>query len=84
MKELELYLHERKIGTVRKDRDRHRGVIKWDGGYEGNAPTLTESFGVIPGPQPDATLASNLLGGYAPEENQRTALAAQRGIHPDD
>lgn len=84
METLDLYLHDRQIGTVRKDRAKHRIVIEWDSAYEGNAPTLTESFGVIPGRAPDVELASNFLGGYAPEGNQRTALAARRGIDPDD
>ena len=84
MEALDLYLHDRHIGTVRRDRAKHRVVIEWDSAYEGNAPTLTESFGVIPGRAPDAELASNFLGGYTPEGNQRTALAAKRGIDPDD
>lgn len=82
---LDVYLHDRRIGSVRKDpRAKHRVAIEWDDGYEGDAPTLTESFGVIPGRAPDAELASNFLGGYAPEGNQRIALAAKRGIDPDD
>ncbi|MCU1509503.1 MAG: type toxin-antitoxin system HipA family toxin [Glaciihabitans sp.] len=84
METLDLYLHDRQIGTVRRDRAKHRVVIEWDSAYGGNAPTLTESFGVIPGRAPDVELASNFLGGYAPEGNQRTALAARRGIDPDD
>jgi serine/threonine-protein kinase HipA len=84
MEALDLYLHDRHIGTVRRDRAKHRVVIEWDSAYEGNALTLTESFGVIPGRAPDTELASNFLGGYTPEGNQRTALAAKRGIDPDD
>ena len=84
METLDLYLHDRPIGTVRRDRAKHRVVVEWDSAYEGNTPTLTESFGVIPGRAPDVELASNFLGGYAPEGNQRIALAARRGIDPDD
>ncbi len=84
METLDLYLHDRQIGTVRRDRAKHRVVIEWDNAYEGNAPTLAESFGVIPGHAPDVERASNFLGGYTPEGNQRTALAARRGIDPDD
>jgi len=85
METLDLYLHERHIGTVRRGaRAKHRIAIEWDAQYRGDAPTLTESFGVIPGRSPDAELASNFLGGYTPEGNQRTALAARRGIDPDD
>jgi serine/threonine-protein kinase HipA len=84
MEALDLYLHDRHIGTVRRDRAKHRVVIEWDSAYEGNVPPLTVSFGVIPGRAPDAKLASNFLGGYTPEGNQRTALAAKRGIDPDD
>lgn len=85
METLDLYLHDRRIGAVRRDaRAKHRVAIEWDSTYEGDAPTLTESFGVIPGRAPDAELASNFLGGYAPEGNQRKALAAKREIDADD
>ena len=85
MEALDLYLHNRRIGGVRRDpRAKHRVAIEWDALYQGDAPTLTESFGVIPGRSPDTQLASNFLGGYTPEGNQRTALAAKRGIDPDD
>jgi len=85
MEPLDLYLHDRRIGEVRRDaRAKHRVTIEWDPEYQGDAPTLTESFGVIPGRAPDAELASNFLGGYTPEGNQRTALAAKRGVEPDD
>ena len=68
----------------RDPRAKHRVAIEWDATYQGDAPTLTEWFGVIPRRAPDAELASNFLGGYTPEGNQRTALAAKRGIDPDD
>lgn len=85
MEPLDLYLHDRRIGEVRRDaRAKHRVTIEWDPEYQGDAPTLTESFGVIPGRAPDTELASNFLGGYTPEGNQRTALAARRGVEPDD
>ncbi|WP_161498894.1 type II toxin-antitoxin system HipA family toxin [Cryobacterium aureum] len=85
MSTLDLYLHDRRIGAVQRDpRARHRVAIEWDSTYQGGAPTLTESFGFIPTRAPDAELASNFLGGYTPEGNQRTALAAKRGIDPDD
>ena len=85
METLDLYLHDRRIGAVRRDgRAKHRVAIEWDPAYRGEAPTLTESFGVIPGRGPDTELASNFLGGYTPEGNQRAALAAKRGIDPDD
>lgn len=85
MEALDLLLHDRRIGTVQRDRRaKHRIAIEWDAAYDGSAPTLTESFGIIPGRAPDAELASNFLGGYAPEGNQRAALAAKRGIEPDD
>ncbi len=85
METLDLYLHDRRIGGVRRDpRAKHRVAIEWEATYQGDAPTLTESFGVIPGRAPDTELASNFLGGYTPEGNQRTALAAKRGIDPDD
>ncbi|MEY2849037.1 MAG: hypothetical protein RI885_1704 [Actinomycetota bacterium] len=85
METLDLFLHDRLIGSVRRDpRARHRVAIDWHEGYEGGAPTLTESFGVIPGRAPDIELASNFLGGYAPEGNQRIAMARKRGIDPDD
>ncbi|MES2094831.1 MAG: HipA domain-containing protein [Actinomycetota bacterium] len=85
METLDLYLHDRRIGVARRDaRAKHRVTIEWDPEYQGDAPTLTESFGVIPGRAPDTELASNFLGGYTPEGNQRTALAAKRGIDPED
>jgi len=58
MEVLELYLHDRKIGTVRRDRERHRVAIEWENDYEGDSTTLTESFGVIPGRQPDVNRAT--------------------------
>ncbi|WP_309615702.1 HipA domain-containing protein [Salinibacterium sp.] len=85
MEMLDLYLHDRRIGAVHRDgRTKHRVAIEWDSDYQGDALILTESFGVIPGRAPDTVLASNFLGGYTPEGNQRTALAAKRGIDPDD
>ncbi|MDI1343406.1 MAG: hypothetical protein PSV22_04790, partial [Pseudolabrys sp.] len=65
MEPLDLYLHDRQIGEVRRDaRAKHRVTIEWNPEYQGDAPTLTESFGVIPGRAPDSELASNFLGGY--------------------
>jgi serine/threonine-protein kinase HipA len=85
METLDLYLHDERIGLVRRDaRARHRVTIEWHPEYQGHAPPLTESFGVIPGRAPDTELASNFLGGYTPEGTQRTALAGKRGVEPDD
>jgi serine/threonine-protein kinase HipA len=82
---LDLYLHERQFGSVQRDaRTKYRGAIGWDTGYQGDAPILPESFGVIPGRSPDVELAPNFLGGRTPEGSQRKPLAAKRGIDPDD
>ena len=81
--ELGLYLHERRIGTVRPTRIQTRVSLEWDSSYDGSGPTLTESFGYVPGLVPSPVAVSNFLGGYTPEGNQRRAMADKRGINPE-
>ncbi|OUE31063.1 Serine/threonine-protein kinase HipA [Clavibacter michiganensis] len=45
---------------------------------------LTEAFATLPGAEVRTELASNLFGGYAPEGNQRRALADRHSFDPRD
>lgn len=86
---LAVFLHDDYLGEVTpyqrgRQRDRHRVTFRWDSAFRPGPVTLTESFAAIPGTDPDATLVSNFFGGYAPDGNQRAAMAKQRGIDPDN
>lgn len=86
---LEVFLHDDHLGEVAtyrrgRQRDKHRVSFSWDSSYQPGRITLTESFASLPGTQPDATLVSNFFGGYAPDGNQRAAMAKSRKIDPDD
>lgn len=84
--QLEVYLHDTPIAIVSRAPRRTRDFIRftWTDDFEPGAVRLTESFAAIPGRAPDDRLASRFLGGYAPEGNQRKAMAAERGIHDHD
>jgi serine/threonine-protein kinase HipA len=80
---LEMYLHGKRIATVARAPRRTRESVQltWADDFESGDVRLTESFAAIPGRAPAVNLVSRFLGGYAPEGNQRTAMAAERGIH---
>lgn len=86
---LAVFLHDDYLGEVTpyrrgRQRDKHRVSFTWDSRFVPGPVTLTESFAAIPGTDPDATLVSNFFGGYAPDGNQRGAMAKQRGIDPQN
>jgi transcriptional regulator with XRE-family HTH domain len=86
---LAVFLHNDYLGEsvpFRKSghRRKNRVHFQWDTGYIPGAVTLTESFTSIPGREPDSTLTSNFFGGYTLDGNHREAMAAVRGIDPDD
>jgi serine/threonine-protein kinase HipA len=82
---LDLFLHERFVGTVEPDtRDRSRVALVVDSGYEDGNILLSESFAALAGRRPPTGAVSNFLGGYAPEGNQRESMAAKRRIAKDD
>lgn len=84
MPSLDLYLHDRHVGTVEPvPRDRTRVAIHIDREYRPEI-LLTESFATIPGRRPPAGEVSNFLGGYVPEGNHREQMAAKRRIDKDD
>lgn len=74
MDSLDLFLHETRLGTIRRGTSRSQVRVEWDAAYA-ESTRVSEAFGVIPGREPPMRAVSNFLGGYAPEGNQRTALA---------
>jgi serine/threonine-protein kinase HipA len=84
MPSLDLYLHERRVGTIEPaPRDRTRVVLDVDRAYRPEI-LLSESFAVLAGRRPQADAVSNFLGGYVPEGNHREQMAAKRRIDKDD
>ena len=63
---------------------RHQVRLTWDAGFVPGPVPLSEAFGALSDTEPPTDAVSNWLGGYAPEGNQRTALAEARGVRPDD
>lgn len=84
MPDLDLYLHDRRVGTVTPMlRDRTRVTLDVDRGYK-QETLLSESFATIAGRRPPAGELSNFLGGYVPEGNHREGMAAKRHIDKED
>ena len=84
MPSLDLFLHDRFVGVVTPDRrDRSRVILDVDSDYASDV-LLSEAFTAIPGRRPPVQTASNFLGGYVPEGNQRERMAAKRHIDKDD
>ncbi|SKB02449.1 serine/threonine-protein kinase HipA [Agreia bicolorata] len=83
---LDVLLHGRRIGTAARSSARapHHVTLAWNDDLVAGPVRLSESFALLPGTSPPTKLASNFLGGYAPEGNQRQALADDRGIAKDD
>lgn len=84
MPSLDLYLHDRRVGTLTPDsRDRTRVVLEVDRNYRQEV-LISESFATLPGRRPPVDAVSNFLGGYVPEGNHREQMAAKRRIDRDD
>ncbi|MDR1513040.1 MAG: HipA domain-containing protein [Propionibacteriaceae bacterium] len=81
---LDLHFHGARVARIRRTRDRRRVELSWDDPLDLRGVVVTEGFAVGPGVTPSAEAVSNWLGGYAPEGNQRQAMADARGIAPDD
>lgn len=84
MASLELFLHDRHVGTVSPDaRDRTRVTLSVDRDYEQEI-LLSEAFAVLAGRKPPVDAVSNFLGGYVPEGTHRERMAAKRHVDKDD
>lgn len=84
--ELTVFLHEQRLGTLSRAvrRSDEQVQLRWSDDYQPGSVRLTEGFTTIPGSRTDVNLVSSFLGGYGPEGNQREAMAAERGILPND
>ena len=84
MPNLDLFLHNRLVGTVEPDgRDKSRVTLNVDNAYRDDT-LLSESFATLPGRRAPTDAVSNFLGGYVPEGNHREAMAAKRRIDKDN
>jgi serine/threonine-protein kinase HipA len=82
---LDVYLHDTHIAQVSPvPRERRKVALQWDDDLQLGGITPTESFSAIPGAQVPVNAATNWLGGYTPEGNQRLAMARTRDINPED
>ena len=82
--QLHAYLHDKRIGTIRRANSSR--TIRFDVApdYEGPFSALSEGVALIPGRKLDAQPISNFLGGYLPEGRHREHLASKRGLDSDD
>lgn len=84
MSALDLFLHERHVGTIdRAPGDAGRVVLTVDADYR-NDILLSEAFATLPGRRPPIDPVSNFLGGYVPEGIHRERMAAKRRIDKGD
>jgi len=84
MPSLELFLHDRFVGTVEPDRrNKTRVTLDVDETYREEV-LLSESFATLSGRRPPVEAVSNFLGGYVPEGNHREAMATKRHVDKDD
>ncbi len=84
MPSLELFLHDRFVGTIEPDRrDKTRVTLDVNETYREEV-LLSESFVTLSGRRPPIDAVSNFLGGYVPEGNHREAMAAKRHVDKDD
>jgi serine/threonine-protein kinase HipA len=84
MPNLDLFLHNRLVGTVEPDgRDKTRVTLNVDKECHDDT-LLSESFATLPGRRPPTDAVSNFLGGYVPEGKHREAMAAKRRIDKDN
>ncbi|MEO8908382.1 MAG: HipA domain-containing protein [Microbacteriaceae bacterium] len=84
MASLDLFLHDRRVGSVEPaSRDRARVTLNIDRDYAQEI-LLSESFATLPGRRPPVDAVSNFLGGYVPEGNHREQMASKRRIDKGD
>ncbi|HEY5266515.1 MAG TPA: HipA domain-containing protein [Acidimicrobiales bacterium] len=84
MPALELFLHDRFVGTIEPDRrNKTRVTLNVNETYCDDV-LLSESFATLSGRRPPVEAVSNFLGGYVPEGNHREVMAAKRHIDKDD
>lgn len=76
--------HGQTLGRVERGDRPERVRLLIDSDYRPGALRLSESFLSGAGREIRPDLASAFLGGYAPEGNQRRALAARYGLDPRD
>jgi len=82
---LSVYLHEQYLGTITPNRtDSKRISFTLDDSFSPGPIRLTEAFSTAPGAKPRNEAASNFFGGYAPEGNQRKAMADERRVGETD
>jgi serine/threonine-protein kinase HipA len=82
---LSVYLHEQHLGTITPDRtDPKRVSLTLEDSFTPGGIQLTEAFSTAPGAKPQNEAVSNFFGGYAPEGNQRKAMADERGVEETD
>jgi serine/threonine-protein kinase HipA len=77
--QLEVCLHDQRVGWITRSSRRERIEFEWVGGYTPGPVTLTESFGSVRPKAPTAS-ASSFFGGFALEGRQREQLTRRRGI----
>ena len=84
MPALELFLHDRFVGTIEPDRrNKTRVTLDVNETYRDDV-LLSESFATLSGRRPPVEAVSNFLGGYVPEGNHREVMAAKRHVDKDD
>ena len=82
---LSVYLHEQRLGRITPEKGNSARInFELDDSSTPGPIRLTESFSTAPGAKPRNDAASNFFGGYAPEGNQRKAMADERGIGETD
>lgn len=85
MAELQVYLHDRLLGSIARSRGRRGEVVfSVDGAWAGGPDALTEAFALTPGETIDAAAATSFFGGYAPEGEHRRLIAERRRFDPYD
>ncbi|NQX04998.1 HipA domain-containing protein [Rathayibacter sp. VKM Ac-2856] len=83
MPELDLFLHDRRVGSVSPADGGRRVDLRIARDYDEEV-VLTESFATIRGRTPASLRVSDFLGGYVPEGSHRERMAAKRRIDKDD
>lgn len=82
---LKVYLNDTLLGTVAPSRTRPLSVtFTVDDGWSGASDDLTEGFQLVPGQTIDTLPTSNFFGGYVPEGEHRTMIAARARFDAND
>jgi serine/threonine-protein kinase HipA len=82
---LTAWLGDKRIGEIRRiPRDLTRVRFVVDSTYSGPVAALSEGFSLQAGREVDIEQATNFLGGYVPEGQNRIRLAARKGIDASD